>query len=145
MLLLDYLHYFYIGLNLLILLGESRRVERTYSSKENDFLSIRFLLSLVHTSSLFSFPCYLQTKWGIICIAINGNRLTEMLSLFGFINHGQFCLISRTNAFLTIIHFGTTTGSNHIIYHQHILSRIGHVPASPTEGMSRNLYLLRPH
>ena len=31
------------------LLGESRRVERTYSSKENGFLSIRFLLSTIPT------------------------------------------------------------------------------------------------
>ena len=90
-------------------LGENRRVERTYSSKENEFLSIRFLLSLVHISSLFSFPRHLQTKWGIICIAINGNRLAEMFSLFRFINHGQLRLISRTNTLLTIVHLSSNS------------------------------------
>ena len=90
-------------------LGENRRVERTYSSKENEFLSIRFLLSLVHISSLFSFPRHLQTKWGIICIAINGKRLAEMFSLFRFLNHGQLRLISRTNTLLTIVHLSSNS------------------------------------
>ncbi len=90
-------------------LGENRRVERTYSSKENEFLSIRFLLSQFILYPLFSITRHLQTKWGIICIAINGKRLAEMFSLFRFINHGQLRLISRTNTLLTIVHLSSNS------------------------------------
>ncbi len=48
-----------------------------------------------------------------------------MLSLFGFINHGQFRFFSRTNTLLIIVYLGTSTGSDDIVYHQYMLSRIG--------------------
>ena len=39
-----------------------------------------------------------------------------MFSLFGFINNGQFHFSSRTNAFLTIVHLSTPTGSDYLTF-----------------------------
>lgn len=119
------LHYFCIGLNLLSFRREPQGGKNLIPAKKKDFFPSVFLLSLVHTSSLFSISRYLQTKWGIVCIAINGDRLAEMFSLFGFINHCQHRFFSRTDTFLTIIYPSTATRSDNIVYHQHMLPRIG--------------------
>ena len=48
-----------------------------------------------------------------------------MFCLFGFINHCLHRFFSRTDTFLTIVYLSTPTGSDNIVYHQHMLPRIG--------------------